>query len=81
VSTDATPSSDLVYAQPNINDLTPENLDALKDLHADLVRICTRAQERGVRIILDAEYRYVVGLTRFSMLFSQLIAASQAGIR
>lgn len=40
--------------------LTPEEITALRVLYEDLVRICTRAQERGVKIIIDAEYRYVV---------------------
>jgi proline dehydrogenase len=31
----------------------------LKELHEDLIKICTRARERGVKVIIDAEYRYV----------------------
>jgi proline dehydrogenase len=30
----------------------------LRELHADLERICARAQARGVRIIIDAEYTW-----------------------
>jgi proline dehydrogenase len=30
----------------------------LRDLHADLSRICTRAAARGVRIIINAEYSW-----------------------
>lgn len=40
--------------------LNAEDIALLRDLHADLVRICTRAQERGVTIIIDAEYRFVM---------------------
>ena len=29
----------------------------LLNLKDDLIRICTRAQERGVKVIIDAEYR------------------------
>lgn len=38
--------------------LNAEDIALLRDLHADLVRICTRAQERGVTIIIDAEYSW-----------------------
>jgi proline dehydrogenase len=40
----------------------PQDIEAVRELYEDLVRICTRAQERGVKIIIDAEYRLVVGL-------------------
>ncbi|EGO19430.1 hypothetical protein SERLADRAFT_352554 [Serpula lacrymans var. lacrymans S7.9] len=40
--------------------VTQENVIELRDLHSDLVKICTRAQERGVKIIIDAEHRYVL---------------------
>lgn len=39
--------------------LTQADAAALAQLYSDLCRICTRARERGVRIIIDAEYRYV----------------------
>lgn len=39
------------------NPLTEEDIVLLRDLHADLERICTRGQERGVKVIIDAEYR------------------------
>lgn len=42
--------------------LNAEDIASLRELHADLVRICTRAQERGVKIIIDAEYRFVLPL-------------------
>ncbi|THV05219.1 FAD-linked oxidoreductase [Dendrothele bispora CBS 962.96] len=38
--------------------LTPEDVVSLRELHANLRRICTRAKERGVKIILDAEYSW-----------------------
>lgn len=37
--------------------LTDVDIAALKELREDLVAICTRAKERGVRLIFDAEYR------------------------
>ncbi len=44
--------------------LSAIDIEDLKNLHNNLVRICSRAQERGVRINVDAEHRYV----RFSRL-------------
>ncbi|KDQ30083.1 hypothetical protein PLEOSDRAFT_1053486 [Pleurotus ostreatus PC15] len=38
--------------------LTDEDIESLRDLHSDLIRICQRAQERGVRVIIDAEYSW-----------------------
>jgi proline dehydrogenase len=38
--------------------LTQQDITALEELHSDLVRICTKAQERGVKVVIDAEYRY-----------------------
>ncbi|KAH8111477.1 FAD-linked oxidoreductase [Phellopilus nigrolimitatus] len=38
--------------------LTKEDITALKELKEDLFRIGRRASERGVRIIIDAEYRF-----------------------
>ena len=37
--------------------LTPTEVHQLRDLYEDLVDICRRGQEKGVRIIIDAEYR------------------------
>lgn len=39
--------------------LYSEDVRELKELHDDLVRICRRAAERGVRVLIDAEYRFV----------------------
>ena len=36
--------------------LTKEDLADLRELKHDLFRICLRARERGVRILVDAEY-------------------------
>ncbi|KAJ7612570.1 FAD-linked oxidoreductase [Roridomyces roridus] len=50
---------DVIYApSPAAGDLTPSDLSMLRTLHADLEAICTRAQERGVRVIIDAEYSW-----------------------
>ncbi|KAI0791689.1 FAD-linked oxidoreductase-like protein [Abortiporus biennis] len=40
------------------NPLSEQDIIDLKDLHEDLSKICTRAQERGVKIIIDAEYSW-----------------------
>ena len=37
--------------------LTVADITTLRELRDDLVMICTRAKERGVRLIFDAEYR------------------------
>lgn len=42
---------------PPLCPLTNEDLTSLKELKADLFRICQRAKERGVKVIVDAEYR------------------------
>ncbi|KAF8168453.1 FAD-linked oxidoreductase-like protein [Crassisporium funariophilum] len=38
--------------------LTPEQITDLRGLHGDLLRICTRAKEKGVKVIVDAEYSW-----------------------
>ncbi|KAF9466940.1 FAD-linked oxidoreductase-like protein [Collybia nuda] len=38
--------------------ISAEDIAAIRDLHSDLIRICMRAQERGVKIIIDAEYSW-----------------------
>ncbi|ETW87760.1 hypothetical protein HETIRDRAFT_122039 [Heterobasidion irregulare TC 32-1] len=40
---------------PSESPLTEQDVVDIKDLHLDLVKICARAQERGIRIIIDAE--------------------------
>lgn len=40
--------------------LTPAQISSVRELYDNLVKICTRAQERGIKIVIDAEYRYVV---------------------
>ncbi|KAI0757554.1 FAD-linked oxidoreductase-like protein [Daedaleopsis nitida] len=38
--------------------LTTVDIAVLRELREDLIAICTRAQERGVRLIFDAEYSW-----------------------
>jgi proline dehydrogenase len=45
--------------------LTPAQISSVCQLYDNLVKRCTRAQERGIEIIIDAEYRYVVFLFSF----------------
>ncbi|KAI9065797.1 FAD-linked oxidoreductase [Trametes sanguinea] len=40
------------------NQLTAADIAALRELREDLVAICNRAKERGVRLIFDAEYSW-----------------------
>ncbi|KAJ7088235.1 FAD-linked oxidoreductase-like protein [Mycena crocata] len=51
---------DVLYAPGGSSkgSLSPADLTALCTLHSDLERICARAQARGVRIIIDAEYTW-----------------------
>ncbi|KAF9235879.1 FAD-linked oxidoreductase [Melanogaster broomeanus] len=54
-------SSDLAFLDtgiPKDSPLTAEDVRDLKELYDDLNRICTRAKERSVRLILDAEYSW-----------------------
>ncbi|KAJ6474464.1 FAD-linked oxidoreductase [Mycena vitilis] len=55
-----TPSDLDVLYQPKTphGDLSATDLAMLRELHADLEVICARAQARGVRIIVDAEYSW-----------------------
>ncbi|KAF8627274.1 hypothetical protein AX17_006319 [Amanita inopinata Kibby_2008] len=39
-------------------DLTQEDIKVVRELHADLERICAHAQRRGVKVIMDAEYSW-----------------------
>lgn len=39
--------------------LTESDIHDLKELYNDLVKICTHAEERGVRVFIDAEQRCV----------------------
>ncbi|KAI1790477.1 FAD-linked oxidoreductase [Ganoderma leucocontextum] len=38
--------------------LTPADIANLRELREDLMRICVRAQKRGIRLIFDAEYSW-----------------------
>jgi proline dehydrogenase len=50
---------DVILKTPSIGHLTPAQVSGIRELYDDLVRICTHARERGIKIIVDAEYRYV----------------------
>ena len=57
----ASPSDlDVLYADAiqSPSPLSEADIVALRKLHVSLQRICTRAQQRGVRIIIDAEYTW-----------------------
>ncbi|KAF5369423.1 hypothetical protein D9758_002602 [Tetrapyrgos nigripes] len=43
---------------PSSNLLTHDDIVSLRELHSDLRRICVRAKECGVKIILDTEYSW-----------------------
>lgn len=43
--------------QPPMN-MTTQDANDVFELYQDLVRICARAQERGVKLLLDAEYSW-----------------------
>ncbi|TBU30788.1 FAD-linked oxidoreductase [Dichomitus squalens] len=48
-----------VLSSPSLpGPLTRADIANLRELREDLVRICTRAQERGIRLIFDAEYSW-----------------------
>jgi proline dehydrogenase len=36
--------------------LSPSDIRVLSELRDDLIRLCTRAEQRGVRVMVDAEY-------------------------
>lgn len=44
--------------EPNSKFLTDQDIASLRELYSDLRRISIRAKERGVKLIIDAEYRY-----------------------
>lgn len=47
-----------VLSSPSVpGPLTAADVSNLRELREDLMKICTRAQERSVRLIFDAEYR------------------------
>ncbi|KAG1839647.1 FAD-linked oxidoreductase-like protein [Suillus subalutaceus] len=56
-----TPSpSDLsiLHSSTSTGALTESDIHDLKELYNDLVQICTRAEERGVRVFIDAEHSW-----------------------
>ena len=53
---------DIIYsleqkARDNDPSMTPQDIQDIHDLYNDLTKICERAQDRGVRLLMDAEYR------------------------
>ncbi|KAH6917734.1 proline dehydrogenase [Coprinopsis sp. MPI-PUGE-AT-0042] len=61
-------------------DLTPGEIHQLRELYEDLVDVCKRGQEKGVRIIIDAEHSwYQPALDAFTLvLMRQFNAVPQA---
>ena len=50
---------DILIGENKANDqLSISDIRALSELKDDLFRLCSRAQERGVRVMVDAEYRW-----------------------
>lgn len=45
-----------------IASLSAQDVEELRQLKEDLVRVCLHAKERGVRVIVDAEYRFACSL-------------------
>jgi proline dehydrogenase len=60
---------DVILKTPSIEigHLTPAQVSEVRELYDDLVMICTHARKRGVKIIVDAEYRYVVFLLLYML--------------
>lgn len=50
-------SSPLTATPNNLPPLTPDQIRDIRDLYANLHKICERANEKGVKVIMDAEYR------------------------
>ncbi|KAJ4485303.1 FAD-linked oxidoreductase [Lentinula aciculospora] len=48
----------ILNTEPKSNYLTSKDIASLRELYSDLRRICLRAQERGVKLIIDAEYSW-----------------------
>jgi hypothetical protein len=53
--------------------LTSDDIVALGELHSDLVRICSKAKERGIKVIIDAEYRFVIVIPTYSFVMTLTI--------
>ena len=51
---------DVILKTPSNGHLTPAQVSGVRELYDNLVRICTHARKRGIKIVVDAEYRYVV---------------------
>ncbi|KAJ3507698.1 hypothetical protein NLJ89_g6154 [Agrocybe chaxingu] len=48
----------VLHSLSNPSSLTPAQVHDLRELYSDLVRICSRARERGVKVVIDAEYSW-----------------------
>ncbi|CAA7267709.1 unnamed protein product [Cyclocybe aegerita] len=48
----------VLHSRSNPSSLTPAQIHDLRELYSDLVRICLHARERGVKVIIDAEYSW-----------------------
>ena len=40
--------------------LSEQDVIDLRDLYEDMIKVCTRGQERQIRVVIDAEYRSVM---------------------
>jgi proline dehydrogenase len=55
---------DVIVSTPSDNDLfSAGDINELRELKEDLHRICRHAKKRGVRVIVDAEHRFVPPFT------------------
>lgn len=50
---------DILTSSDDSSILSSADRIALRDLRVDLFRICQRAKERQVKVVVDAEYRFV----------------------
>lgn len=51
---------DILASSEDLRILSSTDQMALRNLQVDLLRICQRAKERQVKVVVDAEYRFVV---------------------
>lgn len=51
---------EVLSAAQSIGPLSDNDLAALRELRNDLMTVCTHAQQRGVKLIVDAEHRHVI---------------------
>ncbi|KAF8337661.1 FAD-linked oxidoreductase [Amanita rubescens] len=48
----------ILHAPSQGVNLTQKDIESLRELHADLESICSRAKERDVKVVIDAEYSW-----------------------